>query len=90
MIIKRMEIDPACPMCGLMHENTMHSLVLCEYSSLIWNESSLNVPSVTGHDFGAWFDGVITMLTQDNIVFVIAVLYHIWKARNSAVWDGCL
>ncbi|XP_031127477.1 uncharacterized protein LOC116029567 [Ipomoea triloba] len=85
LIIKRVEVDPACPMCGLMHENTMHSLVLCEYSSLVWNESPIHVPSVIGHDFGAWFDGVITVLTQDNIVFVIAVLYHIWKARNSAI-----
>ncbi|XP_031125218.1 uncharacterized protein LOC116027653 [Ipomoea triloba] len=52
LILKRVEIDPACPMCGILHENTMHSLLLCDFSSLVWHESSLHVPSVGGDDFG--------------------------------------
>ncbi|XP_031120463.1 uncharacterized protein LOC116023599 [Ipomoea triloba] len=90
LIIKRVEIDPSCPMCGTLHENIMHSLVLCDYSKLVWNESSLHVSNMSGSDFGGWFDNVIAMLTEDNIIYVVALLYHIWKARNSAVWDACL
>ncbi|XP_019185275.1 PREDICTED: uncharacterized protein LOC109180242 [Ipomoea nil] len=41
LLIKRVEIDPTCAMCGLRHEDIMHSLVLCDYAKAIWSQSSL-------------------------------------------------
>ncbi|XP_031124165.1 uncharacterized protein LOC116026879 [Ipomoea triloba] len=90
LIIKRVDIDPTCPMCGVMHENIMHSLLLCEFSTLVWNESSLHVPSVGGDEFGVWFANAVSMLTEEDVLNVVAVLYHIWRARNKAVWEGSL
>ncbi|XP_019178866.1 PREDICTED: uncharacterized protein LOC109174028 [Ipomoea nil] len=26
----------------------------------------------------------------DGIVYAVAILYHLWRARNGAVWDACL
>ncbi|XP_019198919.1 PREDICTED: uncharacterized protein LOC109192681 [Ipomoea nil] len=52
LLIKRVDVDPTCAMCGIMQEDTMHSLVTCGYAT--------------------------------------AILYHIWRARNGAVWDACL
>ncbi|XP_019177195.1 PREDICTED: uncharacterized protein LOC109172495 [Ipomoea nil] len=43
LIIKRVEVDPACPKCGLANENVMHALVLCEYSKHVWHESSISI-----------------------------------------------
>ncbi|XP_031108722.1 uncharacterized protein LOC116013214 [Ipomoea triloba] len=90
LIYKRVDIDPACPMCGMLHENVVHSLLLCEFSSLVWNESSLHVPSVGGNDFGVWFANAISILTEENILNVVALLYYVWKARDKAVWEGSL
>ncbi|XP_031095027.1 uncharacterized protein LOC115999311 [Ipomoea triloba] len=90
LILKRVEIDPTCPMCGIYHENVMHSLVLCEYSRLIWHESSLHVPSVIDDDFNVWFRNAISVLNKEDIFVMLAVLYHIWRARNHAVWDAFL
>ncbi|XP_031120574.1 uncharacterized protein LOC116023707 [Ipomoea triloba] len=90
LIIKRVEVDPSCPMCGILHEDVMHSLVLCDYSRLVWNESSLHVPSVIDVDFIGWFQNAMTMLNKENMFVLVAVLYHIWKARNHAVWDAYL
>ncbi|XP_031131938.1 uncharacterized protein LOC116033325 [Ipomoea triloba] len=87
LILKRVEVDPTCPMCGLSNENIMHSLLLCDYTKLVWHESSLNVSSVIGDDFVEWFTNAMTMLTDDAMFVAIAVLYHIWKARNTSVWD---
>ncbi|XP_031111944.1 uncharacterized protein LOC116015918 [Ipomoea triloba] len=56
----------------------------------VWNESSLHVPSVGGDDFGEWFASALCMLTEDDVLNIVALLYHIWKARNSAVWEGSL
>ncbi|XP_031111930.1 uncharacterized protein LOC116015905 [Ipomoea triloba] len=60
LIIKRVEIDPTCPLCGVLNGNVMHSLLLCDFSSL------------------------------EDVVTVVATLYHIWKARNRAVWEASI
>ncbi|XP_031120222.1 uncharacterized protein LOC116023365 [Ipomoea triloba] len=56
----------------------------------VWNESSLHVPSVGGNDFGVWFSNDISMLTEENILNVVTLLYYVWKARNTTVWEGSL
>ncbi|XP_031120872.1 uncharacterized protein LOC116024110 [Ipomoea triloba] len=90
LIIKRVEVDPSCPMCRISHENTMHSLVLCDYSKLIWHDFCLHIPSVNDNDFGVWFRKALTVLSEEDIIIAIAVMYHIWRARNMAVWSGAL
>ncbi|XP_031095159.1 uncharacterized protein LOC115999450 [Ipomoea triloba] len=90
LLIKRVDVDPPCPMCGIMHETIMHSLLLCDYSSLVSHESTLHVPSVNWDDFGAWFGNAITVLTEYDIMLVVAVLYQIWRSRNKAVWERWL
>ncbi|XP_019157361.1 PREDICTED: uncharacterized protein LOC109153922 [Ipomoea nil] len=56
LLIKRVEVNPMCAMCGISNEDTMHSLVLY----------------------------------TNGIIYAAAILYHIWRARNGAVWDACL
>ncbi|XP_031108426.1 uncharacterized protein LOC116012895 [Ipomoea triloba] len=90
LILKRVEVDPACPMCGLEHESIMHSLILCDFSRLVWHESSLHANSVNGNDFPMWFSNALCVLTDEQILVAAAVLYYVWRARNSAVWEGCL
>ncbi|XP_019151012.1 PREDICTED: uncharacterized protein LOC109147810 [Ipomoea nil] len=55
LLIKRVEVDPMCAMCGINNEDTMHSLVC-----------------------------------TDGIIYAAAILYHIWRERNGAIWDACL
>ncbi|XP_031112161.1 uncharacterized protein LOC116016138 [Ipomoea triloba] len=90
LILKRVEVDPACLMCGLEHESIMHSLILCDFSRLVWHESSLHVNSVNGNDFPMWFSNALCVLTDEQILVAVVVLYYVWRARNSAVWEGCL
>ncbi|XP_031095236.1 uncharacterized protein LOC115999530 [Ipomoea triloba] len=35
-----------------------------------------------------WFSTVLDVLTKEKVDFVVAVLYHVWRARNSAVWGA--
>ncbi|XP_031124330.1 uncharacterized protein LOC116027044 [Ipomoea triloba] len=90
LLLRRVEVDPTCSMCGLAHENVMHALVLCEYSSMVWHVSALHVPSVLDVSFATWFPNLMVGMSEDNINLTVAVLYSIWQARNSAVWEGCL
>ncbi|XP_019180287.1 PREDICTED: uncharacterized protein LOC109175483 [Ipomoea nil] len=90
LIIKRVEVDPTCQMCGLVHENVMHALVTCEYSRLVWNVSELPITNIITNSFPAWLTGALTILTEEQSGLMVAVLYHLWRSRNSAVWDGAL
>ncbi|XP_031110709.1 uncharacterized protein LOC116014887 [Ipomoea triloba] len=90
LIIKRVDVNPSCPMCGLMHENIMHSLLLCDFFKLVWHESSLQMSSVVGNDFSMWFTNALSVLTEEELLVAVAVLYHIWRARNTAEWEGSL
>ncbi|XP_019199082.1 PREDICTED: uncharacterized protein LOC109192835 [Ipomoea nil] len=90
LFIKRVEIDPTCAMCGLMHEDIMHSLVLCDYAKAIWSQSNLPIPQIVTNVFYEWFGTLLDVLDSDVILFAAAILYNIWRARNEAVWNAYL
>ncbi|XP_019198920.1 PREDICTED: uncharacterized protein LOC109192682 [Ipomoea nil] len=90
LLLKRVEVSPSCPLCDRTHENTMYSLVLCEFSQLVWNISSLTIFSITGNTFSLWFKHALDVCSEDNLALIMAVLYHLWNAQNSAIWKGCV
>ncbi|XP_019197154.1 PREDICTED: uncharacterized protein LOC109191021 [Ipomoea nil] len=90
LIIKRVEVDPTCQMCGVAHEDVMHSLITCDYSRHVYNISGLPVTNIVVNSFPEWLTVVLTMLTEDQSGAVVALLYRLWRCRNSAVWDAAL
>ncbi|XP_019158575.1 PREDICTED: uncharacterized protein LOC109155346 [Ipomoea nil] len=90
LLIKRVEIDPTCAMCGLIHEDIMHSLVLCDYAKAIWSQSNLPIPQIVTNVFYDWFGALLNVLDSDAILFAAAILYNIWRAWNDAVWNAYL
>ncbi|XP_019151856.1 PREDICTED: uncharacterized protein LOC109148575 [Ipomoea nil] len=84
------EVDPACPMCGIAHESAMHALISCDYSKLLWNILGLPVTNVVTHSLSPWLMRVFNILTEEQCGLVIVVLYNIWNARNTAVWEHAL
>ncbi|XP_019186533.1 PREDICTED: uncharacterized protein LOC109181236 [Ipomoea nil] len=87
LIIKRVEVDPLCPMCALDHEDVLHALVLCEYSTLVWNITQLPITNIVTDSFSTWLTTAVTVLTEEQTRLMIAVLYSIWRSRNAAVWE---
>ncbi|XP_019196058.1 PREDICTED: uncharacterized protein LOC109189891 [Ipomoea nil] len=90
LIIKRVEVDPTCQMCGLAHEDVMHALVTCEYSRLVWNVSQLPITNIGTNSFPSWLTSALTTLTEEQSGLMVAVLYQLWRSRISAIWDGAL
>ncbi|XP_019158174.1 PREDICTED: uncharacterized protein LOC109154890 [Ipomoea nil] len=90
LIIKRVEVDPTCQMCGLAHENVMHTFINCDYSRHVWNISGLPITNIVVNSFPEWLTIVLTMFTEDQSAAVVALFYRLWRCRNSAVWDGTL
>ncbi|XP_019155722.1 PREDICTED: uncharacterized protein LOC109152477 [Ipomoea nil] len=90
LINKRVEIDLACPMCTLNHENVLHALVYCECSTLVWNITQLPITNIVTDSFAAWLTGAITVLTEEQTQLMVGVLYNIWRCRNAAMWKGAM
>ncbi|XP_019172692.1 PREDICTED: uncharacterized protein LOC109168102 [Ipomoea nil] len=85
---RRVDVNLACPMCLDFNEDVMHCLIECQYACHVWNESCLIITSVHGGSFVEWFQNAMTMITMDVLIQVVAVLYQLWNARNSAVWEA--
>ncbi|XP_019179940.1 PREDICTED: uncharacterized protein LOC109175143 [Ipomoea nil] len=90
LLLKRVEVEPVCNMCGMDHEDIMHSLVSCDYAKAIWAQSNLPIPNIITNIFHEWFSALLNVLDSDGIMFTATILYHLWRARNGAVWDACL
>ncbi|XP_019200119.1 PREDICTED: uncharacterized protein LOC109193757 [Ipomoea nil] len=90
LLTKRVEVDSACPMCGLVHQDVMHTFISCDYSRIVWTITGLPVANVVTHSFPLWLTGIFNMLTDEQCGLVVGVLYHVWAARNMAVWEGAL
>ncbi|XP_019170153.1 PREDICTED: uncharacterized protein LOC109165716 [Ipomoea nil] len=87
---KRVYVNLACPMCLDFNEDVMHCLLECQYACRVWNESCLAITPVFGGSFVEWFQNAMTVLTMDILIQVVAVFYHLWNARNTAVWEECM
>ncbi|XP_031103094.1 uncharacterized protein LOC116006746 [Ipomoea triloba] len=90
LLLKRVEVDPSCPMCGFGHESVMHALVLCDFTQLVWHESHLAFSNILGDNFTLWFTNLLCSLPEDDVFLAVVILYHVWKARNDALWNGYL
>ncbi|XP_019166891.1 PREDICTED: uncharacterized protein LOC109162661 [Ipomoea nil] len=90
LLIKRVDVNPMCAMCRMVNEDTMHALVLCDYAHSIWAQSNLPIPNIITNVFHEWFSAILNVLDFNGIIYAAAILYHLWRARNGAVWDACL
>ncbi|XP_019200078.1 PREDICTED: uncharacterized protein LOC109193679 [Ipomoea nil] len=90
LIIKRVEVDPICPMCGYAQENIMHALILCDYFKMVWNISGLPVTNILTNLFQSWLVGMLNSLTEGQVRLAVGILYYLWHAWNSAVWEKTL
>ncbi|XP_019158428.1 PREDICTED: uncharacterized protein LOC109155150 [Ipomoea nil] len=90
LIIKSVEVSLACPMCDLAHEDIMHALISCDYSRMVWNVSQLPIANIMTHSFPLWLMSMLNTLIEEQIGVAVGMLYHKWRARNSAVCDKAL
>nr|GMD95087.1 uncharacterized protein LOC109174935 [Ipomoea batatas] len=51
------------------------------------HDNELAIPGGAGLSFPSWFQQVLTTMDDDAVTRCTAVLYAIWAARNSALWE---
>ncbi|XP_019199094.1 PREDICTED: uncharacterized protein LOC109192848 [Ipomoea nil] len=85
LLIKRVDVEPQCAMCGISQEDTMHALVLCDYARNIWEKSNLTIPNIVTNVFHDWFDELLNVLDFDGMLYAAAILL-----LNVLDFDGML
>ncbi|XP_019190158.1 PREDICTED: uncharacterized protein LOC109184595 [Ipomoea nil] len=90
LLNKRVGIEPYFAICGVVHEDTMHALVLCDFAKAVWGQANLSIPVIQSNIFYEWFNAILDILDTGGLMYAAAILYHIWTARNNAVWDAYL
>ncbi|XP_019183645.1 PREDICTED: uncharacterized protein LOC109178466 [Ipomoea nil] len=45
---------------------------------------------VPPNSFTTWLKGAMAVLTEEQTRLMVAILYYIWRTRNSAVWKGSM
>jgi hypothetical protein len=80
-----------CPSCSRSEETISHAFVNCPSVSKVWFGTSLNIkfPQQDLINFKEWLIYVIQSTKEEEIIIQIAaIIYNIWQARNSLVFDN--
>lgn len=84
-----LQVSQHCYLCSASEESLLHVFVFCPFSRAVWFGSSLSLLANTDHtDIISWLTNYLIMFrnsvdpTLSNCHLFIAILYHIWEARN--------
>jgi hypothetical protein len=80
---------PLCPRCHETIEDQSHVFSKCIWAQQTWFASPLTIRfDQQNQSFNNWLENFITNGSTQNLEFVCALCYHIWKARNLLVFQN--
>lgn len=85
--VRRVEVNPFCPVCNLEQESTFHCLVMCPVAVQCWGVSSFNKVSHTATDYIKWMEEVVKACNRDEVAKICMLCWYLWKNRNDIVWN---
>jgi hypothetical protein len=77
-----------CPRCFSKEETVDHTFMKCEHAAKIWFGSKLSINfNNTPASFIDWTSYAITTLKEEELIYIAAITYGIWYARNQQVFE---
>ena len=82
--------DDLCPLCWSSTKSVHHLFFICQYSKLcqrgleLWLQQRLRLTSIHDIDPRKWHAFMIKR--QAVVVSICSLIYHLWQARNEAIW----
>jgi hypothetical protein len=77
-----------CPRCLLKEETIEHVFMHCQHASKIWFGSKLGIKFDHSHtNFPEWLTYAINSLKNEDLIYMAAVVYGIWYARNPQIFE---
>jgi hypothetical protein len=77
-----------CPRCFQQEETIDHTFMHCPRANKIWFGSKLGIHFNRSHDsFTDWLIYAISNLCPEDIIYLAAITYSIWFARNQHIYE---
>jgi hypothetical protein len=77
-----------CPRCFLKEETIEHTFMLCPHATKVWFGSKLGIKfdqQLT--NFPDWLAYAISTLKEEDVIYMVAIIYGIWYARNQKIFE---
>jgi hypothetical protein len=77
-----------CPRCLLKEETIDHAFMLCQHATKVGFSSKLGInfdQRLT--NFPEWLTYAITTLNDEDIIYMAAIIYGLWYARNQKTFE---
>jgi hypothetical protein len=88
LVSKGIRCSPICPRCNNVVETTNHVFMHCECAKAVLF-GSINFQSVYQElSFCDWLSNMITNEQKGGIENIVAIIYHMWRARNLLVFQN--
>jgi ribonuclease HI len=80
---------PICPRCNQKLEDINHVFKDCTWSQQVWFASQLNIKmeNLPHTSFSDWIINISPKSTKACLEQICAISYHMWKARNSLIFN---
>ncbi|XP_019159671.1 PREDICTED: uncharacterized protein LOC109156272 [Ipomoea nil] len=87
LVIKRVQCDPICVMCGRANESSIHLFANCDFAHACWNHLNAEWIMCYADSVAIWIEEMWTVLPVKMLEQVVMVTWAIWEARNALVWQ---
>ena len=92
LLTKGVAVDNTCLFCSSSPESVLHVFNSCPFAHSIYLAANLNldVPPSVSTQFCEWFYHCLTSLSADQRNLFLLLIYSIWRARNTLLWEDKL
>ncbi|KAL4272451.1 hypothetical protein GQ457_13G023230 [Hibiscus cannabinus] len=91
LILRRIALDPICPVCNLANETTEHVFRDCHIACLVWTQLGFVWPQyATLLPFKEWLSWLFDSFPMNRLVLLVITLWSLWYARNKKVHEANL
>ena len=86
LLLKGIQLNSKCPLCGAAPETILHILVYCEFAKACWFQAGFHFSDQYSTSFGGWLEQYFASSSMEICVKFAMISWAIWKVRNDFIW----
>lgn len=88
LIIKQVDYDPMCPLCGEDYETAAHLFANCTYAKACWHVLNDDWTLEGAISIQTWIANLWSSVPIEMRVKMVTICWAIWEERNNMVWNA--
>lgn len=83
--LRKVNVDPMCPVCNSEPETVIHSLITCPYAKCCWEATGCIYDMATSTNFRQWLSSITEHCSYEVMATTNMLAWSIWNNRNDIV-----